>query len=294
MTKLPLVSIVTVNYNQAQVTCELLETLQHLSYPHVEVIVVDNGSKEGYEIFQEKYPFIVFVRVEINNGFASGNNAGMKVAKGDYILMLNNDTEVLPGFLEPLVARMQSDSKIGLLSPKLLYYYAPGIIQYAGATAINPYTGRGFSLGFKQLDDGRFDTAMQTYRAHGAAMMVSREAFEKVGLMYEEFYLYYEEMDYCEMIKRAGYTIWYEPASAVQHKESVTNKRNSPLKTYYLARNRVWFMQRNFSSFQFFVFCVYMVLFIVPKSTLLHLLKAEFAHLKAFYTGLFQINSPKN
>src|SRR3712207_56119 len=118
----PLVSIVTINYNGAKVTCELLESLKKVTYPNFEVIVVDNASKEDPGMIKEKYPNTVLIRSKENLGFAGGNNEGFKVAKGKYFLMLNNDTEVDPGFLQPLVERMESDGKIGAVSSKLIYF----------------------------------------------------------------------------------------------------------------------------------------------------------------------------
>ncbi len=110
MTRYPLVSIVTVNYNQSAVTCELIASLERISYPNIEIIVVDNHSeKDDPSIIKQRFPNIKFIPNPINYGFAAGNNFGIMAASGDYVLFLNNDTEVRPDFLEPLVAKMENN-----------------------------------------------------------------------------------------------------------------------------------------------------------------------------------------
>ena len=106
-TEFPLVSIVSINYNSADVTCEMLDSIKKISYPNVEVIIVDNASKEDPSIMTQKHPWIKYFRSETNLGFAGGNNLGFKHANGKYFLMLNNDTEVPENFLEPLVNMME-------------------------------------------------------------------------------------------------------------------------------------------------------------------------------------------
>jgi GT2 family glycosyltransferase len=122
--KQPMVSIVSVNYDQPVVTCEMLESLRKVTYPNFETLIVDNGSpKTSPHIIKEKYPEVELIISAENLGFAGGNNIALKQAKGDYILLLNNDTEVKPDFLESLVELMESDKKIGIVSSKILYFY---------------------------------------------------------------------------------------------------------------------------------------------------------------------------
>lgn len=282
----PKVSIITINFNGTAVTAALLASLQKISYPSIEVIVVDNSNKEpGYQLPID-YPWIKYINTGENLGFAGGNNKGIETATGDYLFLLNNDTEVAPDFLEPLVNRMESDKHIGVICPKILYYDEPDTIQFAGFSPISPITGRGFSIGYLEKDKGQHDTAMPTSRAHGAAMMFSRAAFDKVGLMAELFFLYYEEMDYCERFKRAGYTIWYEPASKVWHKESISTGKGSTLKTYYYSRNRLLYLRRNTFGIQKLLMYLYYFCIAVPKNLIGYIVKADWNHLKAFWKGL--------
>jgi GT2 family glycosyltransferase len=286
MNTYPKVSIISINYNCAEITCEMLESMKKISYPNFEVIIVDNASKENPDIIFEKHPWIKFIKSEKNLGFAGGNNIGFKAASGEYFLMLNNDTEVPEGFLEPLVQRFLNDAKIGVVSPKIIFHHSPGIIQFAGFNPINDLTGRGTAIGFGKNDDGSFDVSMKTSRAHGAAMMVSKSVVEKVGLMADLYFLYYEEMDYCERIKKAGYDIWYEAKSTIFHKESMSTGKGSTLKTYYLTRNRILYQRRNVEGIKLFVCIAFFSFISIPKGIFQYLIKGQMEMLKAFIKGV--------
>lgn len=287
MFKLPLISIVTINYNQEKVTCELLNSLRKIDYKNIEIIVVDNASKlNPTSLISENFPEVKVIVSSVNLGFAGGNNLGIKQAQGKYVLFLNNDTEVGSDFLGPLVALMEKNPCIGMASPKIVYYNS-NIIQYAGSRAINPYTGRGRKIGNKEIDTGKYNQTRETDLAHGAALMVSMDMIKKVGLMPEIFFLYYEEHDWCESVKRAGYKIYYVANSTVYHKESLSVGKNNPLKTYYLNRNRLLYMRRNVVGIKLVFGIVFFIAVSIPKNTFKFLLKREMEHLKAFYKGVF-------
>jgi GT2 family glycosyltransferase len=300
MTSRPLVSIITVNFNQTEVTCALLDSIRRQDYRNVEIFVVDNGSRENPAlVFLEKYPEVKFIRSEQNLGFAGGNNLAVKQAKGDFIFFVNNDAELTGGCIERLLALFGQVPDLGIVSP--LICYAPsvertdsykndkkgGIIQYAGMTWVNPLTGRNKTIGNKEMDKGQFIEPQPTAYAHGAAMMISRRVLEQVGLMDEGFFLYYEELDWCERIRRAGFSVWVEPHACVYHKESLTVAKLGALKTYYLNRNRVWFMRRNYGGWRLAVFFVFLFLVTIPKNVLLYLLRGETENLKAFLRGVW-------
>lgn len=269
-----MVSIVTVNYNQSQVTCELLESLRKVTYPNLEIIVVDNGSpNDNPERISTLYPECKLIKSADNLGFAGGNNLGIKHSKGEFLLFINNDTEVEPGFLEPLVTLLRSDPKIGMVSPKIRFYYAPDTIQYAGYTPFNILTLRQKLIGYHETDTGQYDQRHQTFAVHGAAMMVPRSVILEVGMMAEVYFLYYEEHDWCERIKRAGYSVYYEPASLVMHKESVSTGKESPLKTYYITRNRFLFARRNITGLNRMLNLIYLSLIAFPKAVAVYLAK---------------------
>jgi len=238
--KYPLVSIICVNYNTAKVTIETIISLRAITYPNIEIIIVDNGSNESTELIREECPEVKLIKLNKNLGFAGGNNVGIQQSKGEYILLLNSDTEVEPDFLEPLVDLLLSDNTIGAVSPKLVYYFSENrnVIQYAGGNKINMFTGRNSTNGKQQIDDGSYDYIAETDLAHGAAMIIPRKVIREVGLMPEIYFLYYEEVDWAELIKRHGFKIYYNGQSKVYHKESMSVGKENPMKTYYLNRNR--------------------------------------------------------
>lgn len=279
--------MIILNYNQLQVTCEFIESTKKLNYKNFEIILVDNASKEDpTEFITTKYPNVKFVRNEKNLGFTGGNNVGLKAARGDFYFIVNNDTEVTENLLESILEPFSKDPSIGVVSPKIRYFSFPNIIQYAGFTEINPITGRNSCIGSMEEDKGQRDTGGYTYYAHGAAMLVKKEVVEKVGGLPDLFFIYYEELDWSAHIRRAGYKIYYEPKGLIYHKESITMGSESALKAYYHNRNRILFMRRNSSTFQFMLFLPFLIFFIIPKTSIKYLLKRQNTHLKNLYKGL--------
>jgi len=281
----PMVSIVSVNYDQPQVTCEMLESLRLVTYSNFEILIVDNASPtKSPDIIKEKYPEVQLIVSEKNLGFAGGNNIAIKQTKGDYILLLNNDTEVKPDFLESLVELMESDKKIGIASSKILYFYEDNMIQYAGIAALNPITSRGESDGDKEIDNGQYNEVKETYYPHGACMMIRKSVVEEIGLLYEGYFLYYEEYDFADRVRQAGYKIYFQPNSCILHKESISTGKNSPLKTYYLNRNRVLFLRRNSHGITFLLAMIFFFMISLPKNTIKYLFNKK--HLSALYRGV--------
>ncbi|NIJ53659.1 glycosyltransferase family 2 protein [Dyadobacter arcticus] len=283
------VSIVTVNFNQPQVTEDLLRSLQEVNnYPNVEIIVVDNGSTVNHvRDWQRKYPEIIFVRSEKNTGFAGGNNIGIGYATGEYLFLINNDTEVTAELVGRLVLDMESNCKIGIISPKIHYFDHPGMLQYTGYTPMNYYTARNASIGQFEQDKGQYDSLSGvTGYAHGAAMMIRREALEKAGMMSENYFLYYEELDWCERIRKAGYEIHVDLNALIYHKESVSVGKRSALKEYFMNRNRILFIRKNAPGFTFFIFCCYFFATVVPRNLLQYMKNREFSFIPVFLKSI--------
>lgn len=289
----PFVSIITINYNQLAVTCEMLDSVRKLSYPHLEIILVDNASQTNPQtIFEARYPEVRFVRSEENLGFSGGNNLGIRVAQGDYLFLVNNDTELQEGSIEQLLALFEAIPNLGVVSPLICYFpdektEHKEIIQYAGTTAVNDYTARNSTIGWMEENKGQYASPVSTPYAHGAAMMLPRKVIEQVGLMPESFFLYYEELDWCEQIRRAGFEVYVEPRAKIYHKESVSVGKLSTLKTYYLTRNRIFFMRRNRGALALILFSFFLTFFTIPKNVLLYLIKGEWAHLNVFLRAIW-------
>lgn len=284
----PLVSLITVNYITLSDTLEFLESALKLTYPNVEIIVVDNASPQGKptEEVRKRFSTVRFINSDKNLGFAGGNNLGIKAAKGEYYFLLNNDTLLFPDFLEPIIEFMLAHPDVGMASPKVLYPDG-NTIQFAGAIGISPFTGRGKCLGIYEPDTGQYDRNYKTDLGHGAALLISKKVVEKIGLMPEVYFLYYEEHDWCEIMKRAGYKMFFLGISKVIHKESMTTGPESPLKTYYMTRNRLIFMRRNFSGFPYLLGMIFFFFISVPKNTISYLLQGKQNLLKSFYKGVW-------
>ncbi len=282
----PLVSIITVNYNTADVTLQLLESLQAITYPNVEVIVVDNASAKDASCIPAAYPNIIFVQNQTNEGFAGGNNRGIKKAKGEIIFLLNNDTEVDSSFIEPVVKLFGEDNNIGIVSSKLIYYHSDKTIQYAGGKSLNPFTARGKFIGCGEKDNGQYNQPAQTHLAHGAAMAIHRKVFDKIGLLPEMYFLYYEELDFSEHAQRAGFTIWCQPQSVVLHKESMSVGKMSSLKVYYQNRNRLLFIRRNIFGMKGFISRLFFITVSVPAGIIKYSLKGKWNFAGKIWQGL--------
>lgn len=282
------ISIITINYNGLKDTCELIESLP-LEDQSIEVIVVDNASKEDEaSIISSRYPQVKVIRSEKNLGFAGGNNLGIKAAQGKYLFFINNDVILKPqtSDIRHLISRLETDDKIGAVCPKIRFAWGDNPIQFAGYTPLSRYTMRNRSIGFGETDKGQYDTAHSTPYAHGAAMMVKREAIEKVGLMPECYFLYYEEFDWSMMFTRSGYSIWYEPACTIYHKESQTTGQNSPLKTYYLTHNRLLFVKRNIQGLRRYITYTYLLLIVAPRDICRYILHRQFNLASATIKGI--------
>lgn len=287
-------SIITVNYNGIKDTCELIESLP-LEDKSIEVIVVDNASKEDEaSVIEARYPAVKVIRSNKNLGFAGGNNIGIKAAQGKFLFFINNDTILrckkedvrCKMFFQPLTDRLESSPEIGMVCPKIRFAWGNKPIQFAGYTPLSRYTMRNRSIGFGESDKGQYNTAHPTPYAHGAAMMVKREAIEKVGLMPECYFLYYEELDWSMMFSRAGYTIWYDPTCTIYHKESQATGQNSPLKTYYLTRNRLLLVKRNIQGARKYITYAYLLLIVAPRDICRYIMHRQFNLASATIKGI--------
>lgn len=284
-----LTSVITVNFNQPAVTIDFLKSIrQHTNQNEVEVILVDNGSSEDHhEEFLQVYPGLVYIFSGRNLGFAGGNNLGVARAKGDYLLFLNNDTEITSNLIPELSASLDENEEIGLISPLLLYFDAPDIIQYAGFTPMNYLTCRNSGIGSMESNQGQYDQqSRETGFCHGAAMMCRRKDLDRVGLMENNFFLYYEELDWCEKFKRNGKKIWFTGRTKVYHKESISVGKESSIKTYFMTRNRMLFIRRNTGLFNTIAFSLYYILLACPKQILSYRRKGRKDLVKWVFQGI--------
>lgn len=218
---LPKVTVVVLNWNNYGDTKRCIESLQKASYLNLEIVVVDNASKdESGKRLSDEHPELRFIINPANLGFAKGCNAGMRIALQDpecaYILLLNNDCVVTPAFLEPAIAMAEANPRIGLVGGKMLLSPELRTIWYAGGH-INLWRGRAVVRGQGEVDDGRYDSPGEVGFVTGALMLIRREVTERVGLLPEEYFFGQEEYDYSVNVRRHGYVLFYVPEFVVYH-----------------------------------------------------------------------------
>ena len=278
-------SLITVNYNGYKDTCELIDSITFTD--DMEVIVVDNGSVENEASnISRRYPQVRTIRSDKNLGFAGGNNLGIGEAKGKYLFLINNDTFFRDFNIKPLIERLESSPAIGIVCPKICFAWENRPIQYAGYTPLSKVTVRNQAIGYGEEDKGQYNTPYPTPYAHGAAMLLKREAIEKVGLMPECYFLYYEELDWSMMFNRSGYEIWYEPACTIYHKESQSTGQCSPLRTYYITRNRLLLVKRNWHGLTKHLSYTYLIGIVALRDLCKFAIKGKTNHIKAIYKGI--------
>ena len=285
-------SIITINFNGLKDTCALIESIPFND--KMEVIVVDNAStNDEVSEIQNRYPYVTIIKSDKNIGFAGGNNLGIKAAKGKYLFLVNNDTFFIEFNVQVLIDRLESSDEIGIVCPKIRFAWGRNPIQYAGYTPLSKVTVRNQSIGFGEEDKGQYEIAHPTPYAHGAAMMIKREAIEKVGLMPECYFLYYEELDWSMMFTRVGYHIWYDPACTIYHKESQATGQNSPLRTYYITRNRLLLVERNYKGLNKYLAYGYLMGLVYPRNILIAGFKGQIGLLKATWNGIYDFINPQ-
>lgn len=270
----PLIGIIIVHpTNGYEHTALCLETLRLSTYKNILIVVVDNGSSDGSGgRLREEFPETTYIRNETNDGFAVGNNIGIEYAlrhQCKHVLLLNNDTIVTSSFLEPLVERIESDAMIGAVSGKIYYYpQAIGgkqkIIWYAGSyqkwhMAYN-HTGE------LEEDKGQFDTPHEVAYASGCLMLMRGEVIARIGGLSEEYFMYWEESDWCMRARELRYSSWYEPRALICHNvRSSVKGKETPLYVYMMYRNFPIFAKRHFYGFKKIQFWLFFPLHIINR-----------------------------
>lgn len=254
------VGLVTINYNSEKETHACLASLKLMNIPEgfkLRIVVVDNASKTPFVLTaQEKKDEVELIRCEENLGFTGGNNIGMRylLDHGDeYIMLLNNDTIVSQSLLSQLLKHLIEHPEAGVVVPKI--YFAKGheyhkdryekkdlgkVFWYAGGNVdlANVFTRH---RGVDEVDHGQYDIPEPVGFATGCCLLTRREVLEKVGLFDDNFFLYFEDGDLGERIKRAGYTLLYVPSAYLWHINAGSSGSGSSLHDYYLTRNRMLF-----------------------------------------------------
>jgi GT2 family glycosyltransferase len=250
MTSRPRVTAVVLSWNGREHTLACLRSLQRVAYEPFVVLVVDNGSSDGSaDAVAAAHPDATLLRLRENRGFAGGMNAGIRAALergADAVLTLNNDMEVDPGFVEPLVEALRADASAAAACSQILFADDPPRVWYAGApySARRGYSGRNTGYG-----DPPLSAAVPPYgtpRACGGAMLARREAIDAVGLFDDLLFAYAEDTDWSLRAAAAGRRVLVVPASVVTHAVSASSGgESSPDTIYYALRNGLVVAERH-------------------------------------------------
>jgi len=245
-----LVWVIIVNWNGREDTLTCLDSLERSTLPPARVIVVDNGSTDGsVPAIRERYPEVEILETGENLGFGRANNLGAERFLADpdatHLLLLNNDATVGRETLDRLVQAIEKDRRIGAAVPKIYYTDTPGRLWYAGGS-IDWKRGSVRHRGKGEIDRGQFDNCKPVSFAPGCALLLKREAVEKVGLFDPRYFFQGEDVDLSLRLTRAGYTILYCPQVTVFHKVGSSRQRRNQTFTYYhMVRNRLLTMSKH-------------------------------------------------
>lgn len=242
------VAVIILNYNLKDLTLKCLNSVLESSHKNILPMVVDNNSEDGILESVKKYPEVEFIQAGNNLGYTGGNNLGIKKAlenSSDFIFILNPDTEITKDTIKNLLdaAKKYGD---GIYGPKI-YFSAKKqnskTIWFAGGK-FDKANVLGSHIGVDEKDTGKYEKDTDVDFVTGAAMFVSKEVFEKVGLFDERYFLYYEDSDFCFRAKKESFKIRYIPSSVVYHNNAKATGLGSPLQDYYITRNRMLFASK--------------------------------------------------
>ncbi len=237
-----LISVIVLNYNGKGFLNSCLSSLASQTYSDFEVIVVDNGSRDGSpEYVKENYPWVRLAKNDENLGFAGGTNVGIRAAKGEFVITLNNDSRADSRFIEELIKPM-ADPEVGVCAAKMLF--PDGRINSAGICISR--SGAAWDRGMFEPDRGQYEFVEEVFGACAGAALYRREMLDEIGLFDEDFFLYLEDVDLAFRARLAGWKCLYVPGARVIHHHGGTAGVGSDLAVYYGNRNIVWYPIKDF------------------------------------------------
>jgi GT2 family glycosyltransferase len=312
MSTRPRVVIVVLNWNGKEDTADCIDSLAAITYPNYAILVVDNGSTDGsVEFLKERYPHLEIAENNSNFGFGAGNNVGIEMAlntDSEYVLLLNNDTIVDKHFLDYLVDEAQSDDRIGFVGPKIYRLYEGENPEYAvwntfrwkkmrldaverktllhsAGGSFDPWLGRIRHRGAAEFDKGQYDERKAVDFVEGSCILAKREVITKIGLLDSAYFAYLEDVDWCLRGQSSGFTTIYVPQAKIWHKTGKSSAH--PIRTYYVARNTFWLMQKRGTTLQYLAFLLSFMSIKLPLSLIIiAAFQRDNAALKPFVRGV--------
>jgi hypothetical protein len=252
----PLVSIIIVNYNGKKFLSDCLNSIFHQTYYPFDVIMVDNASHDGsVEYVHQNFPEVKMFTQSDNRGFAGGTNAGIRQAKGEFVLTLNNDTIIAPDFIDELVKPLVSDPSVGMCASKMIF--PDGRIN---STAICiSRSGAAWDRGMGEPDYGQFDVAEEVFGPCAGAALYRRTMLDEIDLFDEDFFLYMEDVDLAFRARLSGWKCMYVPTARVYHVHGGSTEPGSDTSVYYGNRNLLWYVVKNFPKRTLLIFCPWII-----------------------------------
>lgn len=250
----PTVSVIVLNYNGMSFLKDCFDSLLAATYPDTELLMVDNGSTDESVSFMERhYPRVRIIKSATNLSYSGGNNLGIRHARGQYVVLLNNDTEVTPGWLEPLLDEFGSDERIAACQPKVLDMTNRKAFEYAGAAGGfmdrlgYPFL-RGRIFDTVEEDTGQYQSPVDLFWTSGVAMAIRKNVLDETGLLDEDFVLHMEEIDLCWRLHLRGYRLRVRPDAVIYHYGGGTLSQEKTVKMYYNHRNSMFMLLKNYSG----------------------------------------------
>lgn len=251
---MPKVFIIVLNWNGKDDTIECIESLKKIDYSNYKIVIVDNGSSDGSDdiIPRRYFKEIPFIETKKNFGYSGGNNIGIKYALehgADYVLLLNNDTIVEPDFLSKLVEAAEANKTIGIVGPMIYFYDRRDTLWFGGGKVNWARTkGEHIDYGLRTTDYGKNENigssgspsavvGRQVDYITGCCLLIKRETIEKIGLLDEDYFLYYEDVGWCLRARKNGYNSVLVPSAKIYHKQSRSADEASYPYIYYHSRN---------------------------------------------------------
>ncbi|EKD90465.1 MAG: hypothetical protein ACD_31C00005G0091 [uncultured bacterium] len=231
------VAVVILNYKVKELALSCVKSVKTSTYKNLKIYLVDNNSRDGID--ESDLKDVEFIQTGDNLGYSGGNNVGIKMALKDgaeMVFILNPDTEVEKDTIEVLFEQMNK-LNADIASPKI-YFKGTKTIWYAGGI-FDEKNVLGSHRGVDQKDEGQFEESIDTDFATGAAIMVRKEVFDKIGLFDQRYFLYYEDSDFCLSAKKAGFKIMYISKAIVYHSNASSTGLGSSLQDYFITRNRM-------------------------------------------------------
>jgi len=251
------VAVIILNWNGEKLLREFLPSVvKNTNADLGRVVVVDNHSTDGsWGCLEQEFPDVERVLFEDNFGFAGGYNRAIEMIEAEYVVLLNSDVEVAPGWLEPLVAVLDRDERVAAVQPKILAYRDKKKFEYAGAAGgYIDYLGfpfcRGRVMDTTEQDDGQYDDEVDVFWATGASLCIRRDVYRATGGLDEAFFAHMEEIDLCWRLKNGGYALKVVPSSVVYHLGGGSLPMNHPKKLFLNYRNNLLMLHKNLCAKQ--------------------------------------------